>query len=1208
MPHPLANKIAELQRRLVVRGRAVAVCWTLVAVLGAALVLGWTDYLVRYHDRGLRVMATAALAAVAAWAVYRWWYVPSRRRLGPLHVARQVEARFPQLGDSLASALEFLGESEDDATAGSALLRRTVINQADASLDDLPLGEVIDRRPLRKAAAWATGVVALVVLCLALDAGAVGTAVVRLAAPLGATTWPRQHHLEFRDPPARMAAGGTFEVELVDAAGPLPDEVRIEYRAADASREVTSEWMTRVGDVMVARREGVRRSFSFRAEGGDDRAMPWTRVEVLQPPQVESLSVVTHPPAYTGLPAASAERHLDVLAGTGIELAGTANRPLRAARVVIGDRTIEADVDSDDAGGERRAFRIAPNRWIAANSGTYRLELEGDDGLAGSAGQWHLRVEPDSPPSMSWQQPSEDLYVTAGAVVPLSVVVKDNLAIQAVDLAYQRSDQPDADPQRIELYRGLLSLPPGEGRGESASPNLARSARTAGEQRSVQYKWPLGPLGLEAGTQLTMHVEATDYRPGVGRTVAPRRVTIITADELDARLADRQSQIVRQLERALELERAALGDVRRVEISRRETGALAAGDRDALQTAELNQRRIGRMLADPDEGVPALAAALLAELETNGVERSDAAQQLGNLNAAIDRLAAGPLSTAERELTAARKSAEALAAAGPNPPSAGSGTQSEMLQASLATAGAAQADVIAAVTGLLDQLTPWTDYRRFARRLTELRKNQIAHEHSTRAELGTETLTLELRELNAAQRAGLAGASAGQQTLARRFDDIVQAMRGWLDRLRDQAGTSGDARSDAAPVNAVSDALEVARQRAVASNMNDAARELAENRVGQALERERRIATGLQEMLDALESRSEHDAERLVDKLRQAERDLAALRNDLAALRRQVAQADTGPASEQQRDQLHEKQQQLRARIERLARQLDRLQADAAADSTHDAANRLSDRAERAAGERASARGQTARPVQQAEQDLAKAADELAERRRQAEFDFQREFLNRFLAALGPMVDRQRGVVAKMTELEATPAPAGPPAAARRQATDELVQTEHALADEAQEYRELLFGLATLRLSLGRARDRLVEAGELLSRHDTGPATLQAGGEALDRLEKIANALRETADQAAGEPGGAGAGAGPPGGGQQRSQPAFDLLEVKLLRMLQADLNERTRDCQRRMAEIGADAAGQSALQREAAELAAEQGRLAELVRELAARNNGAGE
>ena len=321
--HPLSQKLSSLRRQLVLRQRAAAACWTVATVLAAAIALGTADYLVRFADPGLRIMATFALVSAALWAVYRWWYKPSRNQLAPLAVARRVEAHFPQLRDMLASSMEFLEQSEDDRTAGSAQLRRLVVAEAQSAVERLPLDDVIDRGPLRRAVKWLAAPVIVLMFMLAFDASAVGTAVARLVAPLGSTQWPRTHHLAFRNVPKRMAAGQTFEVELIDTAGPLPDDVRIEYRMADrASRESTNEPMTRAGEAMLARRENIRQSFAFRAVGGDDHTMPWHWVEVVEPPRLEAFSVIAHPPAYTGLPSASAEGHLEVLAGSGLEVRG----------------------------------------------------------------------------------------------------------------------------------------------------------------------------------------------------------------------------------------------------------------------------------------------------------------------------------------------------------------------------------------------------------------------------------------------------------------------------------------------------------------------------------------------------------------------------------------------------------------------------------------------------------------------------------------------------------------------------------------------------------------------------------------------------------------------------------------------------------------------------------------------------------------------
>src|SRR3954470_6987858 len=137
--HPLAQKVASIEHRLIWQRRAVAVCRVLATGLLVGLVLGSIDCATRSPDPGMRVLATAALLLAVVVAAYRWWYLPAKESLDSLTVARRLEARFPQLNDALASAIEFLRQSEHDQSAGSAQLRRMVIANAANSIESLPL-------------------------------------------------------------------------------------------------------------------------------------------------------------------------------------------------------------------------------------------------------------------------------------------------------------------------------------------------------------------------------------------------------------------------------------------------------------------------------------------------------------------------------------------------------------------------------------------------------------------------------------------------------------------------------------------------------------------------------------------------------------------------------------------------------------------------------------------------------------------------------------------------------------------------------------------------------------------------------------------------------------------------------------------------------------------------------------------------------------
>jgi hypothetical protein len=1200
--HPLSQKIATLQRQLVWRRRAMAACWTIATGIAAAFALGLIDYFVRFNDRGLRIMATAAFVAAVAWAAYRWWYLAQRQRLAPLAVARRVEARFPQLHDSLASAVEFLQQSEHDVTAGSAQLRRLVIAEVHNNIETLPLDDVVERGPLRKATLWLAIAAAAVVLCLVANPSAVRTAVTRLVSPLGSTQWPRQHHLEFREIPTQLASGQALELELIDTAGPPPDDVVIEFATSrNGGRDISSEPMKRAGDAMIARRENMTQSFAFRAKGGDDDTMPWHFVEVKELPRLSTMAITIHPPAYSGLSTTLAERHLNVIAGTGIEVGGTTTEPIRAARILQdhGD-PISAAVTADNSGHENRAFHVDPKQWVAKQSGPYRLELVGEGDLAGVVGQWSLRVEPDSPPSVSWQQLGDDLYVLPKAVVPIAILVKDDLAIQRVDLTYVRNDKSESEraarPKEppIPLYRGP----------EKPEVHPVDNGTKHGENRLVKYSWDLAPLQLPAGAVLTVEAEASDYRPGVGRTVGPRRLSIITADELETRLADRQLQIARQLERALVIERKTREDVNRLEIQLRDAGGLTQRDRLTVQTAEPNQTNVARTLVDPTEGVPPLVDAILNEIEINRLENSEMSETMNRLAADLKRLSAEPLSVAERELTSSRKSVESISAnknVADDVALPMDAAQVDALSHSLATVTNSQDEVIATLERLVSELSGKTDFRRLVRQIAELREDQIAHEKLARSEIGVESLPLETNELSRTQRANLNKAAAGQAAIAVRFAKIEQSM----DQLSRQLTDDRDAMA-----GTLSDALYLSRQRSIGSHMQQTATDLSENRVGQGLEREHQIIDDLQQLLKLLRNEGERRPQELADKLKQAEQKLASLQQQLGQLRQQIAQAERAPnaASPEQLRKLNDQQQNVRRDVEQLARELDRLQAADASKSAQSAASDLNNRpTDQKKSDPNAGRPSSSGQVKKAEQNLQQAANQLAQRRQQAEDDLQLEIVQRFQTELGEMVKRQQAVLKNTAELDAARRPSASLSADQIKIVADLAGQERQLADQAKEHSELLFGLGSVRVSLEEAERRLAAAGKLLEDRKTDTPTQQAEQLALTRLEAMLQTFAQTANEAAKKPD-ANNPPPPPAANNQPQQPqrrpTFELLEVKMLRMLQADLNDRTAEHEKRGAAVAGNPAAKAGFDQEARELAAEQGRLAELVQKMLSRDN----
>ena len=168
------------------------------AGLAAALAMGLLDCLLHFQDRGIRVIASLTVWGVVLWVGYRRLFVPQTARLSNADLARRVQRRFPQLSDSLASAVEFLDQPEDDPRAGSAALRAAVIREVTAASEPLDFLETLGGRPARRAALAASAIGLLTLILVLPNATAAWTAAVRLVNPLGNVAWPQRTHLELR--------------------------------------------------------------------------------------------------------------------------------------------------------------------------------------------------------------------------------------------------------------------------------------------------------------------------------------------------------------------------------------------------------------------------------------------------------------------------------------------------------------------------------------------------------------------------------------------------------------------------------------------------------------------------------------------------------------------------------------------------------------------------------------------------------------------------------------------------------------------------------------------------------------------------------------------------------------------------------------------------------------------------------------------------
>lgn len=1160
-------------------------------IFGAILVAVVADYFLRSEEVGMRVLSSLFVVAAGVGAAIYYVGPLWRHQERDADIAARIERHFPELGNSLTSALDFLATAEDDPRAGSPTMRRAVIAEAEARVNHLPLQEVIDPWLPQRALGLAGGSLLLLLALSAFDIGGALQGAQRLLIPWNAPHWPREHELAFVDAPHVHAAGRDLELVLTELQGlALPSVVEVQYLWSGESTIRQRRFDGVSGKELPVVLPQVNRSMKYRAIGGDHLDMPWIELEVVDAPQLSDLEVRLTPPAYTGWKPETTSGRIRALEGTTAEVTGRSSRQLAqtAVRVEANGKTrIQGTLDPDG-----HQFRVpgAGSNWKLTASGSWQLEVM--DALLASGGRelavgdtrYELQVVSDKPPTVDLEWPAGPLYVTPQARLPIRVRAEDALAIRRVELRFTRSDASDREAPPVILWEGPAEVSP-----ERAKVGFGGEENP--EVRSVTFTWDLSKLpNLASGKEINFFAAAVDYKPTLGQSSA-RRLTIVDADQLEERLSQRQTTILAQLQEALKAQRQARLLAAALSGQLREARTLGAQDVNQLQGVDLQQREVQRILIVRDDSLAPQLAALLEELKVNRLDRPELERRWTQLLAEIRRLGKEPLPKIDEQLAATLLGSQRFVA--DVAPGSVSPAQLERLEKEIASPLRSvvgnQAEVISSLEKLIAELSQWDNYRRFGRELSQLRRDQEQIQANTR-DLHQATLASEGKDLTPQQQADLRVAAEQQRDLAQNLERIQSQMERMSASLRE---------TDPLVADTLADALELSRRSALSARMRDSGLKLDQQQLGQADQLQGEVLAGLQEVLDSLSNRREHELERLKDKLNEAAGELEQLRAREESLRRAIENAKKQPDEARRQEtlqKLKKQEEQLAEEVRRLARRLQRLQAEGA----EQAAQALERGA--AAGEKAgeaAAQGDTEQALEQGKQaakDLEDAQKKISQAIRQVERDLAQQQLAKLEQLLEGMIKRQEGLLGESKRL------AGDASAPREWTPGQLIslrdagRAQRALASETTEFAKKIEQATVFHAGLEEASKRMHRAAEGLTGRDPGAETQAEQDRALQRLMLVREALKTDSGMENPEDpmnGGEGGDTPPQNEGQDG---ITNLAELKLLKLWQEAVLARTR-------ELGDKQKGGGQLkpeeQRELAELAVEQGRLAAMVVDL---------
>jgi hypothetical protein len=345
--------------------------------------------------------------------------------------------------------------------------------------------------------------------------------------------------------------------------------------------------------------------------------------------------------------------------------------------------------------------------------------------------------------------------------------------------------------------------------------------------------------------------------------------------------------------------------------------------------------------------------------------------------------------------------------------------------------------------------------------------------------------------------------------------------------------------------------------------------------------------------MDILANRRIQELDRLVKKLREASADLDAAAKREADLRAAAGRNAQSPADDRAKNEwnkLAEEQDRLRKETEKLARRLERLTADRAAELSKQAAAEMANAAQAAT---ACNGGGACQGAGAAEKALNDAIQKLEERKREAELELAVEQLSKMEDAVKHLHAQQLKAGEETDRLERIRAAEGNLTRSQLASLRDAARLQKSLEEDARKLAEQLTAAGAFQLTLSGAADDMARAASLLENRATGEETKKAQQNALRRLNLLLDALKPEPPPEKKDDDDQGGGGGDKKNGPK---PAGDgikqLAELKLLKLLQQEIQDRSVELQKAVG----DAVASDDQRRECAQLADEQGRLAEIM------------
>ena len=423
---------ARLRSVLVLEGLFILITILCSAVLVSTLAQGYVRF-GTYGRLGLLILFSASILYVS----WRYVLAPLRYDPGDKEVARFLEIRLPELGNSLINTLLLT----EEADLWSPVLVERAVTEAAAGARDIDLLAGISDRRAKRWGLCAAIALTLLTAFAVLGYGRFSSAALQILMPFEKVA--SVGDVQFNVSPGTVAVvkGEPLDISAVlkNPSG-KPHEGFIEIAEAGVAAAVRKDLLC-TGDKLERfsyRVTQVLQPLTYMVSVGGTESETF-KVTLREPPLIERIDVIYKYPEYTGLAPQKVDGvggEIRCLIGTTVEMAVRVSAAIEGGSVAFGrGEVLNSGRRADDGRSVTFTFTVLAND-------TYQVHLAGQM-TGGTAAVYRITALDDKAPAIQFTMPNRDAAAAPGETVKMSIKASDDYGLGEVRLMAQ-SDKEDA--------------------------------------------------------------------------------------------------------------------------------------------------------------------------------------------------------------------------------------------------------------------------------------------------------------------------------------------------------------------------------------------------------------------------------------------------------------------------------------------------------------------------------------------------------------------------------------------------------------------------------------------------------------------------------------------------------------------------------------------------------------------------------------------